>query len=156
MTNHSADLSENTSLIALDSRTLMYRYVGLFGCLGLLAWVCVWHFMLVQSQYSVTFILLLYVLPLLFPLKGIITAKPYTHAWASFVVLFYFMHGITVWYSIPEQWLFALIEVVLSSIMFTGCCMFAKLRGKELGQSLPKLKQVMEDEKQRFEGHNNE
>lgn len=30
--------------------------------------------------------------------------------------------------------------------------MFARLRGQELGHSLPKLKQVMEDEKQRFEG----
>jgi uncharacterized membrane protein len=62
------------------------------------------------------------------------------------------MHGITAWYSIPQQWLYALIEVILSLMMFTGCSMFARLRGQELGHSLPKLKQVMEDEKQRFEG----
>ena len=136
----------------MQPKTTLYRTLSLVGYFGLLAWVIIWHFALTNTEYSVTFILLLYVLPLVFPLYGIVKGKPYTHAWASFVVLLYLMHGITAWYSIPEQWLYALIEVIFSVIMFTGCSMYARLRGQELGHSLPKLKQVMEDEKQRFEG----
>ncbi|MDG1120815.1 MAG: DUF2069 domain-containing protein [Glaciecola sp.] len=138
--------------IDMQPKTTLYRTLSLVGYFGLLAWVIIWHFALTNTEYSVTFILLLYVLPLVFPLYGIVKGKPYTHAWASFVVLLYLMHGITAWYSIPEQWLYALIEVIFSVIMFTGCSMYARLRGQELGHSLPKLKQVMEDEKQRFEG----
>lgn len=138
--------------IDMQPKTALYRTLSLVGYFGLLAWVIIWHFALTNTEYSVAFILLLYVLPLLFPLYGIVKGKPYTHAWASFVVLLYLMHGITAWYSIPEQWLYALIEVIFSVMMFTGCSMYARLRGQELGHSLPKLKQVMEDEKQRFEG----
>jgi uncharacterized membrane protein len=138
--------------IDMQPKTALYRTLSLVGYFGLLAWVIIWHFALTNTEYSVTFILLLYVLPLVFPLYGIVKGKPYTNAWASFVVLLYLMHGITAWYSIPEQWLYALIEVIFSVIMFTGCSMYARLRGQELGHSLPKLKQVMEDEKQRFEG----
>lgn len=138
--------------IEMQPKTAFYRTLILVGYFGLLAWVIIWNFTLSNTEYSVAFILILYVLPLVFPFYGIVKGKPYTHAWASFVVLLYLMHGITAWYSIPEQWLYALIEVILSLMMFTGCSMFARLRGQELGHSLPKLKQVMEDEKQRFEG----
>lgn len=138
--------------IPMQAKTSLYRKLSLVGYFGLLAWVIIWHFTLSNTEYSVAFILLLYVLPLIFPLVGIVKGKPYTHAWASFVVLLYLMHGITAWYSIPEQWLYALIEVIFSVMMFTGCSMYARLRGQELGHSLPKLKQVMDDEKQRFEG----
>lgn len=138
--------------IPMQAKTSLYRKLSLVGYFALLAWVIIWHFTLSNTEYSVAFILLLYVLPLIFPLVGIVKGKPYTHAWASFVVLLYLMHGITAWYSIPEQWLYALIEVIFSVMMFTGCSMYARLRGQELGHSLPKLKQVMDDEKQRFEG----
>ncbi len=141
----------------MASSTALARKFALIGFFGLLLWVMFWHILLVEPRtYTITFILIVYVLPLLLPAKGIIQGKPYTHAWASFIVLLYLMHGITVWYSIPEQWLYALIEIVLCLMMFVGSSYFARLRGKELGQTLPKLKSVMEEEKQRFEGTNNE
>lgn len=135
----------------MQPRTSFYRKLSLLGYIGLLGWMCIWYFQLSDTEYSITFIFLVYILPLLFPMIGIFKGKPYTHAWASFIVLLYLMHGITAWYSIPENWVYACIEIVLSVMMFVGCSMFARLRGQELGQSLPKLKQVMEDEKQRFE-----
>lgn len=146
-----------TDSIPMQPATANARKFALFGFLGLIAWVCLWHMVLTEPRtYSIAFIFLIYVLPLLLPAKGIIQGKPYTHAWASFVVLLYLMHGITAWYSVPSQWLYAVIEIVLSLIMFAGCSYFARLRGKELGQTLPKLKAVMEEEKLRFEGNQNE
>lgn len=137
----------------VSSYTNTMRKMALFGFIGLLAWSAVWQFWLVAEQtYSTAFILIFYILPLLFPAKGIIQGKPYTHAWASFLVLYYMMHAITVWYAVPEQWLFAFIELLLAILMFVGCSGYARLKGRETGSALPKLKDVMEAEKQRFEG----
>ena len=136
----------------MHSRTRTYRNIALISYLLLLMWVITWHTGLRDAQpYSPIFIFLLYVVPLLLPMRGIFKAKPYTHAWANFITLFYIIHGITIAYAIPAERWFAGIEIILSSVMFVGCSMFARLRGRELGLSLPKLKQEMKKEKSRFE-----
>lgn len=133
--------------------TSTMRKLALVGFIGLLVWSTIWQFFLVTDQtYSTAFIFIFYILPLLFPAKGILQGKPYTHAWASFLVLYYMMHAITVWYAVPEQWFYALIELFLAIFMFVGCSGYARLKGREIGSALPKLKDVMEAEKQRFEG----
>lgn len=137
----------------MSSVTKMWRYIALVSHVLLIVWTVAWQFYFNEVQvYSTTFILLFYVLPILLPLHGIIKAKPYTHAWASFLVLFYLTHAITVLYAEPLQRPFAFIECILSLSMFTGCCLFARLRGKECGLKLGKLKDVMEKEKAHFEG----
>ena len=139
--------------ITMSAATQRARNIALFGFVGLFVWVAVWHIVLTEPRtYSIAFIVLVYLLPLMLPALGIFKGKPYTHAWASFIVLLYLMHGITVWYATPSLWLYACIEIVLSTLMFAGCSYFARLRGKELGQTLPKLKTVMDAEKERFEG----
>lgn len=139
--------------IAMSSTSRTYRHLALYSSLALLMWVGIWQLLLsADKTYGLVFIFLFYLLPLILPLKGIIKARPYTHAWSSFVVLLYIMHAITVFYAEPQERIYAGIELVLAILMFTGCAMFARVRGKELGLSLPKLKDVMEQEKQRFEG----
>lgn len=135
----------------MKPETLRYRWLALVSYLLLLLWVALWHSTLREPQpYSLLFIFLLYIVPLLLPMRGIFKAKPYTHAWANFITLFYIIHGITVAYAVPHERWFAITELVLSTSMFVGCSLFARHRGKELGLSLPKLKQVMEQEKSRF------
>lgn len=132
--------------------TRIYRNLALCSHLLLLAWVGIWQFLLTEThQYSYVFVFLIYLLPLLLPLPGILKAKPYTHAWANFIVLFYIIHGITVAYAVPEEMWYALIELCLATAMFTGCSVFARKRGRELGQGLKKLKDVMQEEKEAFE-----
>ena len=135
----------------MSATTKRFRYLALFSHLGLLVWITVWQlFLSADQQYSLVFIFLLYVLPLLLPLPGIIRGKPYTHAWANFIVLYYLLHGLTVLYAVAsERWL-AAIEVVLVVGMFIGCSVFARLRGRELGLGLKKLKEEMKDESERF------
>lgn len=136
----------------MSSSTRFYRFLALGSHLALLAWVCVWHFLLTsQADYSALFILLIYVLPLLLPLPGIIKARPYTHAWANFVILLYIIHGITVAYAVSDERWYAVIELLLASMMFCGCSVFARKRGRELGTGLKKLKTVMQEERDRFE-----
>jgi uncharacterized membrane protein len=148
-------LSDKT--IPMSSRVKQLRYLALCSHLALLAWMIVWYFFLpMTADYSITFKILFYILPLLLPLPGIMQGIPYTHAWASFIVLLYFLHSITVIYAEPSQLLYAIIELVLAICMFLGCSSFARLRGQELGTGLPKLKAVMDEEKALYEGKSNE
>lgn len=141
----------NTSQL-MSSKTLLYRRMALSSHILLIAWMLLWYFVLsAEQKYSVVFILLVNIVPLLLPLHGIIKAKPYTHAWACFIVLWYLLHSITTLYAEPQDWWFAGIVLLLSSVMFVACSMFARLRGKELGTHLPKLSKVMADEKAIFE-----
>lgn len=138
--------------MTMSSKVKFYRILALTCHLGLLVWLSLWYFALKSPlSYSFSFVFIMYLLPLLLPLYGIIKAKPYTHAWSCFVVLWYFLHAITVMYSEPEYILHASVELLLAIGMFTGCSMFARLRGQELGASLPKLSKVMEQEKAYFE-----
>ncbi|MBF7072879.1 DUF2069 domain-containing protein [Glaciecola sp. MH2013] len=131
------------------------RYLALGSHIALLGWMITWYFILpLENDYSTLFKLAFYILPLLLPLYGIVQGKPYTHAWASFIVLLYFLHSITVLYAEPSLMWLAAVELILASAMFIGCSAFARLRGQELGTGLPKLKSVMEDEKRLFEGDN--
>lgn len=139
---------------AMSSKTRTFRYLALVSHLLLLAWVTIWQFSLVEERvYSTTFIALIYILPLLLPLRGIVAGKPYTHAWANFIVLFYIIHGFTAGYAAPDELLYAVIELVLATGMFVGCSAYARMRGRELGVGLKKLKDVMQEEKDHFENH---
>ncbi|MDF2177563.1 DUF2069 domain-containing protein [Aliiglaciecola sp. CAU 1673] len=122
--------------------TKFLRFLALFSYLGLVIWVPLWHFLLSEGiGYSVTFIALIYVLPLLLPLRGIVTGKPYTHAWANFVLMLYLMHGLTSIYAVEGERWYAALEILLSSLAFIGCTFYARLRGRELGLGLKKLKE---------------
>ncbi len=133
--------------------TSFYRYLALISYSGLLLLVASWHFLLVDnSPYSGLFVFLIYILPLLLPFKGIVQGKPYTHAWANFIVMFYLLHGFTVSYAEPELRLYGIIEILLSTMMFIGCSFFARKRGRELSLGLKKLKDEMQEERERFKG----
>jgi uncharacterized membrane protein len=148
--NETADLPNHKT--PMSTKVKVYRYLALTGHLGLLTWMTIWYLILSDSRdYSNTFVIVIYLLPLVLPLYGIIKAKPYTHAWSCFIVLWYLMHSVTVMYVEPSFIIHAVIELVFVIMMFVGCSMFARLRGKELGTGLAKLSKVMEEEKALFE-----
>lgn len=125
--------------MTLSAKTRFFRQLALISYLSLLFWVVLWHFLLGEDVgYSVLFITLMWILPLLFPLAGILKARPYTHAWANFVLMFYLLHGLTAVYALENERIYAAIEIVLASLAFVGCSFFARLRGRELGLGLKK------------------
>lgn len=93
----------------------------------------------ISGQYSLAFTTL-WILPLLFPLKGIIEGKPYTYAWASFIICVYMLHGLTLLYVTESHFIFALVEVLLLGALLIGFPFYARIRGKELGLGLKKRK----------------
>ena len=136
----------------MSSDTRFFRYLALLSHTGLIIWITLWQFTFTKAHtYSPIFIALFYILPLLLPYWGILKGKPYTHAWANFVVLFYLIHGCAVAYAVPAERWYAVVEIILCTGMFVGCSAFARKRGRELGLGLKKLKEEMKEEKARFE-----
>ena len=137
--------------VEMSAETKRYRLLALFCDLALLAFITLWHSTLsphpLINPYGVT---VAWILPMLFPLKGIIQGKPYTHAWANFILMFYFLHGLSIlWLDEGERYL-ALVEVILTSGAFIGNIYYARLRGKELGLKLKRLSEVEKIEKAKF------
>ena len=130
-----------------------FRRLTLTGYLLLIVWLVVWHFILtIDKTTSTLFTLLFWLLPILLPAKGLIEGKPYTYAWTNFIVMYYLLHGLTAVYAVEGERLYALIEIILCTLLFTGCSFYARVRGRELGLGIRKLKEELLEEKQAFEG----
>jgi len=134
--------------------TLFYQRLALCSYFLLIAWLLIWHFLLTPDKpTSTVFTLLFWILPILLPLKGLLQSKPYTYAWTNFIVMYYLLHGLTAIYAVEGERLYALIEIILCCGLFTGCSYYARMRGRELGLGIRKLKDELREEQQAFEEH---
>ncbi len=117
----------------------------------LLIWVALWHTVLSPHiEVGAMGVALFWIVPLLFPLKGIIKGNPYTFAWANFVLLLYFLHSLTLIYVDEGERSLAIVELVLTTAAFCLCTVYSRMRGKELGLKLKKLSQLKQEEEERF------
>ncbi|PHR84949.1 MAG: hypothetical protein COA59_03675 [Colwellia sp.] len=117
------------------------KKMALFGYFSLLFFMPLWLLVLSPSEgLSTSTTLLLFVLPLLFPLKGLLQGNPFTYAWANFIVLIYFLHSLTTLWVLPSDRIWATLELIFATTMFLGCSYYAKYRGQELGLSIRKKK----------------
>jgi len=113
------------------------KKIALTGYFGLLFFMPLWLVVLNPSNgLSPVLSLMLFTLPLLFPLKGLVQGNPYTYAWSNFVVMLYFLHSLTTLWVSAEDTVWALIELFFASLMFFGGTYYAKFRGQELGLSI--------------------
>ncbi|PSW09785.1 DUF2069 domain-containing protein [Photobacterium sanctipauli] len=137
----------------MSKSTRSLRYAALTANLSLLGWVGLWQSTISPHPHLNNLVIAgMWILPLLFPLKGILEGKPYTHAWANFILMFYFLHALTIlWVDEGERWL-AIVELGLTTCAFVANILFARMRGRELGIKLKRLSQVEKEEKARHEG----
>lgn len=132
---------------------LFTRYLALFSYLALIFWVLAWHgFISPHPDLNPIAVTIGWCIPLLLPFVGIVKGKPYTHAWANFILMFYFLHSLTILYIDNGERLLAAIELVLTSINFIGNILYARHKGKALGLKLIRLSEVEKQEKAKFEG----
>lgn len=77
--------------------------------------------------------LVLKVVPLLIPLRGILHGRRYTYQWASLLILLYFGEGLVRATSdaLTMSQMLALAEVALTLIFFTSTAWYAKLTGEK-------------------------
>jgi len=117
------------------------KKIALTGYFSLLFFMPLWLIVLSPSEsLSTSTTLFMFTLPLLFPLKGLLQGNPFTYAWSNFIVLIYFLHSLTTLWVLPEDRLWALLELIFASTMFYGATYYAKFRGQELGLSIRKKK----------------
>ncbi|UTT85982.1 DUF2069 domain-containing protein [Vibrio pelagius] len=137
---------------AMSPKTKLFRYFALVGNLLLLGWVVAWQMTLSPHPHldSVT-LAIVWAVPLLLPLPGILAAKPYTHAWANFILMLYFLHALTILYVDGGERMLAAVELLLTTLGFAGNILFARFRARELGIKLKRLSEVEKREKAKFE-----
>ncbi|MEJ6122547.1 DUF2069 domain-containing protein [Vibrio sp. 2-Bac 85] len=122
--------------------TVHFQRLAQCGYFGLLILVPTWHFYLSPPTLDINpwLVMLIWLIPLLFPLKGIVQGNPYTYAWSGFIALIYVMHAcVIIMIDEQERWL-AVVELVLASLFLAGNIYFAKYKGQELGLSIRKKK----------------
>ncbi len=119
------------------------KTITLISYFSLLLFMPLWLIVLSPSSgLSPTLSLVMFTLPLLFPLKGLVNGNPYTYAWSSFIVMIYFLHSLTTLWVSPEDMLWASIELFLATVMFLAGSYYAKYKGQELGLSIRKKKET--------------
>jgi len=112
--------------------TQLYKNLALFSYFGLMISLICWITLGEHSDnYPTAAWLVIGVVPLLFPLRGILHGKPYTHAWTSFLMLFYFSHGIGEVYSTQGFDLYASLEVLFSCMNFITSLLFIRSNARD-------------------------
>lgn len=129
----------------------LYRFAFCANLL-LILWVALWQMILSPHPHLNNWVMaVVWSIPLLLPLHGMLAAKPYTYAWSNFILMFYFLHSLTlITIDEGERWL-AGVELLLVTIAFISNILFARVRAKELGIKLQRLSQVERQERERFE-----
>lgn len=114
----------------------LYKHIALISYFALMATLIAWILYAPHSDnFPTASMLLIATVPLLFPLRGMLHGKPYTHAWISFLMLFYFSHGIGEAYSAEQLSLYAWLEIIFSGLCFSSAIIFVKLNAKMRAKS---------------------
>ena len=105
-----------------------WRWVALIGYFGLFGLLLLWFAWLEPPGLSpVALALILWAGPLLFPLRGLLHGRPYTHAWTSFLALFYFAFGVFhVSGPMERPWL-AWLDIGFSALLFFGAICYVRI-----------------------------
>lgn len=111
--------------------TQLFKQLALFSFFALMISLICWITLGSHSNnYPTSAWLLIALIPLLFPLRGLLHGKPYTHAWTSFLMLLYFSHGIGEAYSAQSFDIYPYLEILFSFITFSASITFIKLNAK--------------------------
>jgi uncharacterized membrane protein len=122
------------SPLAANPTVAITRAVAVGCVLALIVLGMAWELWLAPVRSGGTW-LALKVLPLCFPLAGLLRNRMYTYRWVSLLVWLYFTEGVVRAASDrgPGRWL-AAIEVVLCLLLFAACVLHVRTR---LGKTKP-------------------
>ena len=124
----SADKKKRKPRLESPKHARIGRVLTLIGYFGLLVLIINWFTWLAPPvRVPRALVLAALAVPLLFPLRGIIHARRYTHQWIGFLSMLYFVIGVDVWYNheTTEQ-LLGMLMVILSMLLMVGSSMYAR------------------------------
>lgn len=123
--------------------TTAHKKIALTGYFSLLVYMPIWLLLINPSDgLSPILTIVMFTLPLLFPLKGLVQGNPFTFAWSNFIVMIYFLHSLTTLWVSPKDLFWASLELLFATMMFISGSYYAKYRGQELGLSIRKKKET--------------
>ena len=107
------------------------RILTLLGYFSLLIGLFTWHLLIEPpAKHLISIIILLQLGPLMFPLRGLLHGKLYTHAWSMYLAIFYFVVG--VWYAgSSEDLMIGLFVIFTSLVFFLGTVIYTRYMGKQ-------------------------
>jgi uncharacterized membrane protein len=97
--------------------------------LGLIALIFAWIFwFLPPDHWPRPILLLLGILPLALPLRGVMQGEEKSYIWAAYLSLLYLTHaGSTLWIGTPPLWL-PLVETLLATTLFVAVTLYFKAK----------------------------
>ena len=106
------------------------RWLTLSGYFGLLTGLFAWHLLINKTEeHLISIVILTQLGPLMFPLRGLLNGKTYTHAWSIYLAIFYFVIGI--WYAGADETLMIGLYVTTCSLLFfTGTVFYTRLSSR--------------------------
>jgi uncharacterized membrane protein len=111
------------------SRWHALTLLGYFGLFALLmAWI---GWLSPPETVPRSIALLIAVGPLLFPLRGLLHGRTYTHAWSSFLALFYFAYGTAEAFSGSPVQALATAAALFALLWFVSAILFVRARKRE-------------------------
>jgi uncharacterized membrane protein len=109
----------------------VFRWLALISFFGLMLTLLGWILLAPHAEnFPTAAMLVLGVVPLLFPMRGILYGKPYTHAWTSFLMLFYFSHAVGEVYSAETFSLYPWLALFFSTLCFCAAIIYIKTQAK--------------------------
>ena len=106
------------------------HWLALMGYFALVIGIYLWRIVIHKTEHQlISLILIVQLGPLMFPLRGLLSGKIYTHAWSIYLAIFYFIVGI--WYSgSDETWFFGLYLVGASLLFMAGTVFYTRLASR--------------------------
>ena len=121
---------ENNQNMTTDKTVNLMRLLAVGSVVGLIVLGVAWELVLAPIKPGGS-LLALKVLPLCFPLAGLLKNRMYTYRWVSLMVWIYFTEGVVrAWSDRPPGNYLGLIEVLLCLVLFVACSLHVRVRFK--------------------------
>ena len=106
------------------------RWLAVSSLMGLIVLGLAWELWLAPLRLGGT-LLALKVLPLCFPLTGLLKNRMYTYRWLSLLIWLYFTEGVVrAWSDATPSNYLAMLEIFLCITLFVACALHVRLRLK--------------------------
>jgi uncharacterized membrane protein len=120
--------SDSTPAAHPGNTVALTRWLAVGSVLGLIVLGLAWELWLAPLRPGGSW-LAVKVLPLCFPLAGLLRNRMYTYRWVSLMVWLYFTEGVVRAYSdhgLSAQ--LAMVEIVLCLTLFAACALHVRMR----------------------------
>ncbi len=132
-------LDNSKKIEAPSEQMLKAHRITLMGYWGLILLIPIWNLWWYPSElYSNKSITIFWLIPLIFPMSGLLKGKAYTHAWSGFIAVMYICHGLAALITSFNEIIPIILEIIFATMFLLGSMYFARWRGVQLGLQLPK------------------